>query len=227
MSEPVHTSSTDDVFQNRSSIIRSQMFFSECDSFSSDMNYGRDSEDIGSSDETQMSIQTIFDNIPLFDPIALRTYLSTIDVSRYGFRSGWTGNLNSVKQPEQAISVFPSSPSNLYSSSDLEDDFGPFSPRFLSRSPTKRELVTSYRSRRQPGSKSPYKGRHGTNPRCASCKTTKTPYWRDSWNQGFILCNACGLRYSKFKRRCGGCNYVPRKEDKTSRQCSQCTGDWA
>jgi len=74
--------------------------------------------------------------------------------------------------------------------------------------------------------RSPYKGRHGPHPRCASCHTDKTPYWRDSWNQGFILCNACGLRYSKFKRRCRECNYVPRKEDKNERLCPQCNGQW-
>lgn len=74
--------------------------------------------------------------------------------------------------------------------------------------------------------RSPYKGRHGDHPICASCHTDKTPYWRDSWNQGFILCNACGLRYSKFKRKCSLCNYVPRKEDKHLRICPQCNGSW-
>jgi len=94
-------------------------------------------------------------------------------------------------------------------------------------STSSKNLAVHYPSRSASTSPhSPYKGRHGANPRCASCKTTKTPYWRDSWNQGFILCNACGLRYSKFKRRCTQCNYVPKKEDKGNRCCTQCSGAW-
>lgn len=72
----------------------------------------------------------------------------------------------------------------------------------------------------------PYKGKFGPNPKCASCQTTKTPYWRDAWNQGILLCNACGLRFAKFKRRCTQCHYVPRKEDKGSRFCPTCKGSW-
>lgn len=72
----------------------------------------------------------------------------------------------------------------------------------------------------------PYKGRFGSNPACGSCHTSKTPYWRDSWSPAFILCNACGLRYSKFKRYCKDCNYVPRKEDKGAKCCMQCQGSW-
>jgi hypothetical protein len=72
----------------------------------------------------------------------------------------------------------------------------------------------------------PYKGKFGVNPKCASCQTTKTPYWRDAWNQGILLCNACGLRFAKFKRRCTQCHYVPRKEDKGGRCCPSCRGPW-
>lgn len=73
----------------------------------------------------------------------------------------------------------------------------------------------------------PYKGRFGLHPTCGSCKTTKTPYWRDSWSTQFILCNACGLRYSKFRRYCNSCNYVPRKEDKGAPCCTQCSSPWS
>lgn len=66
----------------------------------------------------------------------------------------------------------------------------------------------------------------GTERFCASCGVTKTPYWRDAWGENISLCNACGLRYAKFKKRCSSCYYVPRKEDKTSRSCSQCRGSW-
>ena len=61
---------------------------------------------------------------------------------------------------------------------------------------------------------------------CASCGATKTPYWRDAWGENISLCNACGLRYAKFKKRCSLCHYVPRKEDKNGRCCSQCRGNW-
>jgi hypothetical protein len=61
---------------------------------------------------------------------------------------------------------------------------------------------------------------------CASCGATKTPYWRDAWDGDIALCNACGLRYAKFKKRCSLCHYVPRKEDKNNRCCSQCKGSW-
>ena len=68
----------------------------------------------------------------------------------------------------------------------------------------------------------------GSLPRkCISCDATKTPYWREAWSPSVLLCNACGLRYSKFRRRCLNCSYVPRKEDKTSRVCPKCDGPWS
>lgn len=62
---------------------------------------------------------------------------------------------------------------------------------------------------------------------CISCGATKTPYWREAWSTAVLLCNACGLRYSKFRRRCLDCCYVPRKEDKGSRICTKCGGPWS
>lgn len=62
---------------------------------------------------------------------------------------------------------------------------------------------------------------------CISCQTTKTPYWRESWSSKVSLCNACGLRWGKFRHRCSQCCYVPRKEDKGTRSCSRCGGSWA
>lgn len=73
----------------------------------------------------------------------------------------------------------------------------------------------------------PYKGRFGSTPVCGSCKSSKTPYWRDSWSKSFILCNACGLRYAKFKRYCNECSYVPRKDDKSASCCTQCSSPWS
>lgn len=69
---------------------------------------------------------------------------------------------------------------------------------------------------------------HGSHPRvCISCGATKTPYWREAWSSSVLLCNACGLRFSKFRRRCLDCSYVPRKEDKGSKSCTKCGGPWS
>lgn len=69
---------------------------------------------------------------------------------------------------------------------------------------------------------------HPPTPRnCISCGATKTPYWREAWSSSVLLCNACGLRYSKFRRRCMECSYVPRKEDKGSKACTKCGGPWS
>ena len=62
---------------------------------------------------------------------------------------------------------------------------------------------------------------------CLSCGTSKTPYWRESWVANNFLCNACGLRFSKFKNKCSKCLYIPRKEDKTSLKCPMCRGFWS
>ena len=61
---------------------------------------------------------------------------------------------------------------------------------------------------------------------CAACTANKTPYWRDAWSEYLMLCNACGLRFQKFKLHCCKCNYVPRKEDYKSPKCPQCDGEW-
>ena len=62
-----------------------------------------------------------------------------------------------------------------------------------------------------------------TGKTCASCGTKKTPLWRDS-EDGIPYCNACGIRYRKYKTSCGVCRYVPRKEACTTGQCSRCGG---
>ena len=50
---------------------------------------------------------------------------------------------------------------------------------------------------------------------CASCKTKKTPLWRDS-EDGTPNCNACGIRFKKYRIRCSMCLYIPRKDEKIS-----------
>eukprot|EP00794_Sanderia_malayensis_P000491 gene491-1136_t len=57
---------------------------------------------------------------------------------------------------------------------------------------------------------------------CASCGTSKTPLWRDA-EDGTHLCNACGIRWKKYKIRCVRCWYIPRKEEKMMKQCPSCT----
>ncbi|XP_061736543.1 GATA-type zinc finger protein 1 isoform X2 [Nerophis ophidion] len=56
---------------------------------------------------------------------------------------------------------------------------------------------------------------------CASCCTTTTPMWRDA-EDGTPLCNACGIRYKKYKVRCHYCWHIPRKESNSSSHCLKC-----
>ncbi len=57
---------------------------------------------------------------------------------------------------------------------------------------------------------------------CASCHTKKTPLWRDA-DDGTPYCNACGIRFKKYRIRCPACMYVPRKDEKTSdNSCFMC-----
>lgn len=58
--------------------------------------------------------------------------------------------------------------------------------------------------------------------RCASCKAHKTPYWRDGWEKGILLCNACGIRYQKYKKYCLKCHSIARKDDKGRLHCPEC-----
>lgn len=57
---------------------------------------------------------------------------------------------------------------------------------------------------------------------CASCKTRKTPLWRDS-EDGTPYCNACGIRFKKYHVRCSSCLYIPRKDEKTGNVCCVCS----
>lgn len=57
---------------------------------------------------------------------------------------------------------------------------------------------------------------------CASCKTKKTPLWRDS-EDGTPYCNACGIRFKKYRFRCSACSYIPRKDEReVSKSCCLC-----
>lgn len=56
---------------------------------------------------------------------------------------------------------------------------------------------------------------------CASCGVCKTPLWRDA-EDGTPLCNACGIRYKKYRIRCLQCWYIPKKEEKALPCCPCC-----
>ncbi|XP_036381100.1 GATA-type zinc finger protein 1 [Megalops cyprinoides] len=56
---------------------------------------------------------------------------------------------------------------------------------------------------------------------CASCNTKKTPLWRDA-EDGTPLCNACGIRYKKYRIRCFQCWNIPRKESNSNLKCHKC-----
>ncbi|XP_058027281.1 GATA-type zinc finger protein 1 [Ahaetulla prasina] len=58
---------------------------------------------------------------------------------------------------------------------------------------------------------------------CASCKTRKTPLWRDA-EDGTPLCNACGIRYKKYRIRCFYCWSIPKHGGKPFLHCSNCGG---
>ncbi|KAL2087274.1 hypothetical protein ACEWY4_018333 [Coilia grayii] len=60
-----------------------------------------------------------------------------------------------------------------------------------------------------------------TTKTCASCCTRKTPLWRDA-EDGTPLCNACGIRYKKYRVRCTNCWHIPRKDSKSKSKCFKC-----
>ncbi|XP_077380626.1 GATA-type zinc finger protein 1 isoform X2 [Festucalex cinctus] len=56
---------------------------------------------------------------------------------------------------------------------------------------------------------------------CASCCTRKTPMWRDA-EDGTPLCNACGIRYKKYRVRCVNCWHIPKKQGNFNSCCLKC-----
>lgn len=56
---------------------------------------------------------------------------------------------------------------------------------------------------------------------CFSCNTKKTPLWRDA-EDGTPYCNACGIRYKKYRIRCPRCNFIPHKDECSRNICSAC-----
>lgn len=88
-------------------------------------------------------------------------------------------------------------------------------PRLRTRSAQK-SLKTSSSDEECDQSASVFKGKV-----CASCCTRKTPMWRDA-EDGTPLCNACGIRYKKYRVRCVNCWHIPRKEGNSNSLCLKC-----
>ena len=72
------------------------------------------------------------------------------------------------------------------------------------------------------GSTVPGKHRVLKKKRCTSCTASKTPYWREGWEKAILLCNACGIRYQKYKKYCLKCLSIARKDDKGRLHCPDC-----
>lgn len=208
---------------------------------------------LSSSPSFESASPVIQDDLTHKDPLVLLHWLTQVDLSRYGFMKEDDKQSNkkrkvssaeyaksftvpSVEEFSRIESEFmdavkrkrrvPSQSPDLFASSPSL----PSTPR--SRTPkepsTPKTFNTTLSVPKSPATpRVPYKGKFGLHPTCGSCKTQKTPYWRDSWSDSFILCNACGLRYSKFKRYCVECSYVPRKEDKGAPCCTQCASPWS
>lgn len=62
----------------------------------------------------------------------------------------------------------------------------------------------------------------GKRKRCESCGTRKTPYWRDGWGLGIALCNACGIRFHKYRKVCEKCSCIAKKDEKGHLHCPKC-----
>ncbi|XP_070247158.1 GATA-type zinc finger protein 1-like [Myotis yumanensis] len=84
-------------------------------------------------------------------------------------------------------------------------------------------LASSSRSQAPPtGPEANPGGSEALGPRrCASCRTQRTPLWRDA-EDGTPLCNACGIRYKKYGTRCSSCWLVPRKNVQPKKLCGRC-----
>lgn len=120
-------------------------------------------------------------------------------------------------------------PISYYLGTDADDemersrvnDHSPLSPPY---SPWSSELVVNCTATDDNVTQSLPIKHHSQAPKvkvCASCKTRKTPLWRDS-EDGTPYCNACGIRLRKYHISCSVCHYIPRKDEKLGNSCCLC-----
>jgi len=193
---------------------------------------------------------------PESDPLLLLHFLTQVDLSKFGYQFKEIEPIRKAKRSASSIGSFGRSASDEYSRIEVKfmdavkrkhrlasspeipsrtSKSAPSTPRHRGFSINSSNIPKTQTTNSVPSSPNlepksprvPYKGKFGLHPTCGSCKTTRTPYWRDSWSDSFILCNACGLRYSKFKKYCHDCSYVPRKEDKEASCCPLCSSTWS
>ena len=55
---------------------------------------------------------------------------------------------------------------------------------------------------------------------CSSCRCL--PFIEIFEEGRFQLCISCATKFERVKRKCCGCHYIPRTEERNRRQCSQC-----
>lgn len=86
---------------------------------------------------------------------------------------------------------------------------------------TDSSISKTSKKKQQPTAKTTSAGSCAKVKTCASCKTRKTPLWRDS-EDGTPYCNACGIRYKKYRIRCPMCSYIPHKDENINNICCIC-----
>ena len=107
-----------------------------------------------------------------------------------------------------------------YSSSYLSPPYSP-APEEQNSPPADPSPIASGNTQQQPHRKASSGLVTPKVKTCASCKTKKTPLWRDS-DDGTPYCNACGIRFKKYHVRCSVCFYIPRKDEKINNSCCLC-----
>ena len=89
--------------------------------------------------------------------------------------------------------------------------------RVKSELPLAREKQKVSHFKDQPSASSTSKSK-----RCFSCSARKTPYWREGWSEGVMLCNACGIRFHKYRKYCADCSCIAKKDEQGKLHCPKC-----
>lgn len=143
---------------------------------------------------------------------------SVISVSSYNQQSKDTESVRFSSQGYPSNDgELSSSPSNtIHGSNDCNIESS------ASNSTSEQEELMAASQSEISGSTVPGKHRVLKKKRCTSCTASKTPYWREGWEKAILLCNACGIRYQKYKKYCLKCLSIARKDDKGRLHCPDC-----